>query len=35
MDRDHFMSGDDAKKIGIVDKVVSERPSLKSESEKK
>ena len=26
MDRDHFMSADDAKKFGIVDKVVSERP---------
>ena len=29
MDRDNFMNADDAKKIGIVDKVVSERPNLK------
>ena len=29
MDRDNFMSADDAKKFGIVDKVVSERPDIK------
>jgi len=29
MDRDNFMNADDAKKFGIVDKVVSERPDLK------
>ena len=35
MDRDNFMSADDAKKIGIVDKVVSERPNLSEGKEKK
>ena len=35
MDRDHFMSADDAKKFGIVDKVVSERPKLDDQNEKK
>ena len=29
MDRDNFMNADDAKKFGIVDKVVSERPDIK------
>ena len=29
MDRDNFMNADEAKKFGIVDKVVSERPDLK------
>ena len=29
MDRDNFMNADDAKKVGIVDKVVAERPDLK------
>ena len=29
MDRDNFMNAEDAKKFGIVDKVVSERPDLK------
>ena len=29
MDRDNFMNADDAKKFGIVDKVVAERPDLK------
>ena len=31
MDRDHFMNADEAKKIGIVDKVVSERPDQKKQ----
>ena len=35
MDRDHFMSADEAKKFGIVDKVVSERPKTDSDLEKK
>jgi ATP-dependent protease ClpP protease subunit len=35
MDRDNFMSADDAKKVGIVDKVVSERPNLSEGKEKK
>ena len=35
MDRDNFMSADDAKKIGIVDKVVSERPNSSEGKEKK
>ena len=35
MDRDNFMSADDAKKIGIVDKVVSERPNSGEVKEKK
>jgi ATP-dependent Clp protease protease subunit len=30
MDRDYFMNADEAKKFGIVDKVVSERPNVKS-----
>ena len=29
MDRDNFMNADEAKKFGIIDKVVSERPDLK------
>ncbi len=29
MDRDYFMNADEAKKFGIVDKVVSERPNVK------
>ena len=29
MERDHFMSADDAKKIGLIDKVVTERPHEK------
>ena len=35
MDRDHFMSSEDAKKFGIVDKVVAERPKTETEVEKK
>ena len=35
MDRDNFMSAEDAKKIGIVDKVVSERPNVHEKNEKK
>ena len=35
MDRDHFMSSEDAKKFGIVDKVVAERPNTETEVEKK
>ncbi len=35
MERDNFMSADDAKKIGIVDKVVSERPDFEKINEKK
>ena len=31
MDRDNFMNAEEAKKIGIVDKVVSERPDLKKQ----
>ena len=34
MERDNFMSADDAKKIGIVDKVVSERPDFEKINEK-
>lgn len=30
MDRDYFMNAEEAKKFGIVDKVVSERPNVKS-----
>ena len=29
MDRDYFMNAEEAKKFGIVDKVVSERPNIK------
>ena len=35
MDRDHFMNADEAKKFGIVDKVVSERPKMENDLEKK
>ena len=35
MDRDNFMSADDAKKMGLVDKVVSERPNINEKNEKK
>ena len=31
MDRDNFMNADEAKKFGIVDKVVSERPDIKKQ----
>ncbi len=31
MDRDNFMNAEEAKKFGIVDKVVSERPDLKKQ----
>ena len=34
MDRDNFMSADDAKKMGLVDKVVSERPNVEEKNEK-
>ena len=30
MDRDYFMNAEEAKKFGIVDKVVSERPNIKN-----
>ena len=30
MDRDHFMSSEEAKKFGIVDKVVAERPKIEN-----
>ena len=35
MDRDYFMNSEDAKKFGIVDKVVSERPMVDGKEEKK
>ena len=35
MERDNFMSADEAKKIGIVDKVVSERPDFEKGNQKK
>ena len=35
MDRDNFMSAEDAKKMGLVDKVVSERPNFEEKNEKK
>jgi len=35
MERDYFMSADDAKKTGIVDKVVSERPDFEKNIKKK
>ena len=35
MERDYFMSADEAKKIGIVDKVVSERPDFEKNIKKK
>ena len=35
MERDHFMSAEDAKKMGIVDKVVSERPDFDKNNQKK
>ena len=35
MDRDHFMSSEEAKKFGIVDKVVAERPKIENNTEKK
>ena len=34
MDRDNFMNAEEAKKFGIVDKVVSERPDLKNNYKK-
>ena len=34
MERDHFMSADDAKKIGLIDKVVTERPHEKKKNKK-
>ena len=34
MDRDNFMSAEDAKKMGLVDKVVSERPMLRKKTKK-
>ncbi len=35
MERDNFMSADEAKKIGLVDKVVSERPDFEKGNQKK
>ena len=35
MDRDHFMSSEESKKFGIVDKVVAERPKIENNIEKK
>ena len=35
MERDHFMSAEEAKKMGIVDKVVSERPDVDKNNQKK
>ena len=35
MERDYFMSADEAKKTGIVDKVVSERPDFEKNTKKK
>ncbi len=35
MDRDNFMSAEDARKMGLVDKVVSERPNNLEKNEKK
>ena len=35
MERDHFMSADDAKKMGIIDKVVSKRPDFDKNNQKK
>ena len=35
MERDYFMSADEAKKTGIVDKVVSERPDFEKNIKKK
>ena len=35
MERDHFMSAEEAKKVGIVDKVVSKRPDFEKENPKK
>ena len=35
MDRDNFMSLEDARKMGLVDKVVSERPNNLEKNEKK
>ena len=35
MERDYFMSAEDAKKMGIVDKVVSERPDVDKNNQKK
>ena len=35
MDRDNFMNSEEAKKFGIVDKVVNQRPNFEEKSEKK
>ncbi len=35
MDRDYFMSAEEAKKFGLIDKVVSERPKIVESKEKK
>ena len=35
MERDYFMSAEDAKKMGIIDKVVSERPDVDKNKQKK
>ena len=35
MERDYFMSAEEAKKVGIVDKVVSKRPDFEKENQKK
>jgi ATP-dependent Clp protease protease subunit len=35
MERDYFMSAEDAKKMGIIDKVVSERPDVDKNNQKK
>ena len=35
MERDYFMAADEAKKTGIVDKVVSERPDFEKNIKKK
>tara|TARA_B100000575_G_scaffold239952_1_gene202598 strand:- start:33 stop:647 length:615 start_codon:yes stop_codon:yes gene_type:complete len=35
MDRDNFMNAEEAKKFGIVDKVVNQRPNFEEKSEKK
>jgi len=35
MDRDYFMSAEEAKKFGLIDKVVSERPKIEESKEKK
>ena len=35
MDRDYFMSAEEAKKFGLIDKVVSDRPKIEESKEKK